>query len=148
MSVRWEVTRLEWPAPTDRIIETAVPDQPLVNLAFGPEIQLLAYDIVVDDRLVTTLYWQTVSRPDIAYTVFVHIVDEAGNIPLQQDTMPQNSLLPTTCWQPNEVIVDTHEFDLTPLEPGRYQIVVGLYRQDTAVRLGEAFLEPDLTVAE
>jgi hypothetical protein len=148
MSLRWEVTRLEWPAPVERTIETTLPDRPLINMPFGPEITLAAYELQAGDQLVTTLYWQSQSRPDIPYTVFIHVVDEAGNIPIQQDIMPQNGRLPTTCWQPQEIITDTHELDMTLLEAGRYYVVVGLYDQETATRLGEITLEPVITLLE
>jgi hypothetical protein len=148
MSLRWEVTRLEWPAPVERTIETTLPDRPLINMPFGPEITLAAYELQAGDQLVTTLYWQSQSRPDIPYTVFIHVVDEAGNIPIQQDIMPQNGRLPTTCWQPQEIITDTHELDMTSLEAGQYHVVVGLYDQETATRLGEITLEPVITLLE
>jgi hypothetical protein len=125
-----------------------LPDRPLINIPFGSEITLAAYDLQADDQLIATLYWQSQSRPDIPYTVFVHVVDEAGNIPIQQDVMPQNGRLPTTCWQPQEIITDIHELDITSLETGQYHVVVGLYDQETATRLGEITLEPVITLLE
>jgi hypothetical protein len=148
MSLRWEVTRLEWPPPIERVMETGLPDRTLINMSFGPDIELAGYDHFGGDLLVVNLYWQAYARPDIAYTVFVHVVDEDGNIVVQQDVMPQNGRLPTTCWQPTEVVIDTHELDLTLLGPGTYQVVVGLYDQETATRLGEVILKPEVILSE
>ncbi len=138
MNVRWEMTGLEWPIETPRVVGTAVPDPAFPSgAAFGPEIQLAGYDFVVGEQLALTLFWRVGLRPDIPYTVFIHVLDEAGEIVAQRDVMPVDGALPTTCWQPGEFVRDAHRLDVSALPPGTYVVQVGLYDQATGLRLGE-----------
>jgi len=114
--------------------------QPL-EIQFGDEIALLGYDlastqIAPGDPLQLTLYWQALDRPDIAYTVFTHLFDEEGQLQGQQDNMPQQNGLPTTCWIAGEVIPDPYEIQL-PVDapPGTYRVEVGLYWLESGERL-------------
>jgi hypothetical protein len=82
------------------------------------------------------LYWQADGRLDTPFTVFNHLVNENGELVAQQDGMPANNSLPTTCWQPGEIITDTHHITLKPeIPPGTYTLLAGLYHPDTGVRL-------------
>lgn len=138
MNARWEMTRLEWPQEERRVVVTAVPtpDFP-AGVAFGPEIQLAGYDFVTGEQLDLTLYWRAGARPDTPYTVFIHVLDEAGAIVAQRDVMPVDGALPTTCWQPGEFVRDVHRLDVSALPPGAYTAQVGLYNQATGLRLAE-----------
>jgi hypothetical protein len=138
MNVRWEMTGLEWPQERARLVETAVPDIAFPSdAAFGPDIHLAGYDFAVADQLELTLFWRADRRPDSPHTVFIHLLDEGGQIATQRDVMPVDGRLPTTCWQPGEFIRDHHMLDLTALPPGEYTVQVGLYDQATGLRLGE-----------
>jgi len=121
-------------------VVTNNPD-PQVELArpFGPagEITLLGYDIhnsepgTLNSKL--TLYWQVNAPLPANYTVFVHLVDAQGNVAAQADSPPAAGAYPTGLWDAGEIIVDPHP--LPNLEPGRYRVLVGLYRPDTGERL-------------
>jgi hypothetical protein len=119
-----------------------VPDiqQPL-QFRLGETVMLLGYDLEAtsvrpgeDLRLV--LYWQCLGLMDTSYTVFVHLLDEEGNIRGQQDSIPGWGMLPTTSWAESEVIVDKCEV-LVALDapPGPYTIAVGLYDAPSGGRL-------------
>lgn len=105
-------------------------------LGDGNEIRLLGYDLAYPDSqspglLRVTLYWQPEQRLPHDYTVFVHLIDEAGRLRAQHDAMPQGNALPTSCWQPGEIVADEHSLPLDPdMRPGLYTLNVGMYRLD------------------
>lgn len=95
------------------------------------------------DSLRLTLYWQPQRRFARAYTVATHLVDSKGNLISQQDHMPLNGELPTTCWIPGITVADPSFTIPIPasVPAGQYAILVGMYLLDTGERLpveGEA----------
>jgi len=81
-----------------------------------------------------TLYWQAEAQPDQAYTAFVHVVNQAGEIVAQVDRWPANS--PSDTWAADQVIVDEYAIALpTDVPPGTFQLRVGLYNAISGVRL-------------
>ncbi len=121
----------------ERLYEAPAMPHPLkVNL--GNLVELLGYDLEVQPAgtLQLTLYWRALSEMETAYTVFVHLLDEDGQIQAQQDGPPP---LPTTGWAVGEVVVDGREV-MAPAA-GRYTLAVGLYDVFSGERLpvlGEA----------
>jgi len=105
------------------------PVNPLA-VQFGQAISLLGYDLT--DRL--TLYWRTSGRPSADYTVFIQVWDADRQV-AGYDGPPVGGDYPTSWWEAGEVIVDEHPLDLSGLSPGRYRLLVGLYRLDTGERL-------------
>lgn len=74
------------------------------------------------------LEWQALRQVNHDYTVFVHVVDEAGQTWGGQDTKPQDGALPTTQWQVGRVISDTHTVQIDLAGPPQgYHLEVGLY---------------------
>ncbi|HEX6383072.1 MAG TPA: glycosyltransferase family 39 protein [Anaerolineae bacterium] len=122
-----------------RFVTYAVPANPAdemetaVNLEFGEHIHLKGYTLLTDevaagDILQLTLFWETTTRLDWRYKVFLHLLDENGQVVAQRDSEPGGSLIPTTIWQPGQTIIDNHGILLpatTP--PGQYRLIVGLY---------------------
>lgn len=137
MGARWEVTQLEWPAPEQReIVLTAPPVAQPKTAVFGPTIELLGYDLQRSENwLDLTLYWRALARPDLPYTIFVHVTGANGTLAAQQDGMPQNGRLPTTCWHRGEIISDTHRLELPDDAAGRYDILLGLYNAQDSSRV-------------
>jgi 4-amino-4-deoxy-L-arabinose transferase-like glycosyltransferase len=89
-----------------------------------------------------SLYWHLLGRTVNDYTVFVHLVDQAGQIVSQVDEQPQSGDYPTSFWQIGDSVEDTHCLQLSQtLAPGEYYLHVGLYLLETNERLavlGEA----------
>ncbi|MFO7538016.1 MAG: hypothetical protein R6X32_08140, partial [Chloroflexota bacterium] len=139
MATRLNGSVLEWPDPEPRPILWQAPAMDKRQVVdFGPDLRLLGYDVDQNaSTLELTLYWQARQRPDVAYTVFIHLQDSAGQIVAQRDVMPQNGRLPTTCWQTGETIVDSHTLSLADLPPDRYTLQTGLYEQASGERLGQ-----------
>ena len=68
------------------------------------------------------------------YTVFVHLLDENGQLVSQNDARPRRSAYPTAWWEAGEVVEDTISLDLTAVPPGAYTLTIGLYELATGAR--------------
>jgi len=114
----------------------------LAEFGQPPVIELHGYDlntseVVRDDTLELTLVWRSLAdNLHTSYKVFVHLLDESGEIVTQSDSVPANGFRPTTSWREGEVISD--EFTLsTPVEikSEEYALWIGLYDPETGLRL-------------
>lgn len=116
--------------------QTAVPMPPNpLGANFADQIVLLGYDLQTEaGGLRLTTYWQALQSTEENYTIFVHVLDERGDLIAQQDAQPQGGRYPTSIWAAGEVVVDeailTFSTDAQPA-----QIAVGMYRLDTLARL-------------
>jgi hypothetical protein len=108
------------------------------GVQFAGLIELLGYDAAQQEgMLAVTLHWRCVEPPHADYTVFVHLLDAAGEIVAQRDGQPQGGTYPTSVWDVDEVVGDEHRLALPPdLPPGNYRLRVGLYTLETGARLG------------
>jgi hypothetical protein len=112
-----------------------------LEMQLGETVELLGYDLDPSaarpgGNLRLTLYWRALGLMDTSYTVFVHLLDEKGNIRGQQDSVPGRGTLPTTGWLDGEIIVDEYEIPIAPdAPPVRYTIALGMYNADTEERL-------------
>jgi hypothetical protein len=77
--------------------------------------------------------WYAAQKPDLDYTVFVHVLRDGARIG-QHDGDPSSGLYPTDQWRPGDVVTDEHVLS-GAWDARRDQIVVGLYRRDTGQRL-------------
>ncbi|MFN8495980.1 MAG: hypothetical protein U0350_50780 [Caldilineaceae bacterium] len=110
-----------------------------VEATFGETIRLLGYNVAQPTTGVThvdvTLVWQAQSIPQGNYTVFVHLLNDKGEIVAQSDAVP-NGGYTTDRWVTGEVVSDTHHLNLpAPAQPGVYRIVTGLYDAVSGQRL-------------
>lgn len=75
-----------------------------------------------------TLAWEALAETATSYRVFVHLIDEAGNLLAQNDGEPAMWTRPTTGWAPGEIVVDPRPLAIpATAAPGVYHIRVGLY---------------------
>jgi hypothetical protein len=126
------------------IVATVVvrPAAPLVPPAsrdtaavFADSFQLAAASAEAGgDGPVVTLWWSATAAPGADYTVFVHLLDEAGNVVAQADGPPNDGLSPTRLWRPGDVVRDVHRFPPGTLVPDGGRVRVGAYRPDTGER--------------
>ncbi len=87
------------------------------------------------DPICVELQWSTTSQLPADYTVFVHVLDQNGQLVAQSDLQPDGGYAPTSSWPIGQPITDRHGVVLPPtLSSGTYQIVIGLYGPD-GVRL-------------
>jgi hypothetical protein len=103
---------------------------------FGDVAQLLGYRLTTRPaELTLTLYWQAEMPDDVDYTVFAHLLDEAGQLVTGRDNQPVNGNYPTGIWEPGEIIPDAYTFNTSDLAPGTYQLEIGMYVLTTGERL-------------
>jgi len=89
-----------------------------------------------DETLALDLYWTSLVPVNEDYTVFIHLLDNAGNLVGQGDGPPVNGRYPTSAWSPGEIILDRHMIPLSDqVESGQYTLVAGLYRGSDGTRL-------------
>lgn len=100
---------------------------------FGDAITLQSYALSHEqlspgDLLQIQLTWTTAQTLTGRYKVFIHLVDEAGQIVAQRDSEPGGGGLPTVIWQENVPVEDRHAL-LIPndLPPSHYTLMIGLY---------------------
>ncbi len=97
---------------------------------FAEGIILRAALVDQEEGVRVRLYWEATALLDADYTVFVHYLRDGAKI-AQHDRPPADGHLPTTLWQPGDLVLDVHPLaEITP-DPARDQLRVGLYRADT-----------------
>jgi hypothetical protein len=86
--------------------------------------------------LSVALYWRALAPTNISYTLFVHVIDEAGIKAGQVDWLPCDGGCPTTTWRQGDLVGEWLEIPLrADVSPGRYQLVAGMYDLDTGRNL-------------
>lgn len=115
---------------------------PVAQAANGP--QLLSYRTdVVTGTVNVTLFWQTVQMIPADYTVFVQLLNSAGQRVAGHDSPPAYGTRPVSGWPAGVVIADAHRLVLpADLPAGQYRLVAGLYSADGS-RLPFASAGPD-----
>ncbi len=123
-----------------RLFEAPPIEYPLAA-RLGRGVEFLGYDLNNEqnnehgkqgETVRLTLYWQALAEMETSYTVFVHLLDEAGQVQGQRDSIPGNGTLPTTGWLAGEVIIDDYEINVPA---GEYDIEIGMYQASTGERL-------------
>lgn len=113
----------------------------LLSTRFADQIDLQGYTLS-DHRLSPgesvnlILIWSPRGRPTHDYTVFVHLLDNRGQLREQADSPPASGRYPTSVWDAGEFIADLHTLSLKPdLPSGEYKVVIGLYDPQTGQRV-------------
>jgi uncharacterized membrane protein len=133
---------------------TALP-YPLVA-EFGNAIALAGYDLAPEepkpgDDLTVWLNWSRIGGAlDRDYTVFVHLLDAAGERVAQGDGMPGYlGVLPTTLWEPGVPVLDRHVVSLpADLAAGQYSLLIGWYDPNGGERLPLSSGDDSLSLTE
>jgi hypothetical protein len=82
------------------------------------------------------LYWHVLQSPDADYTVFIHVLNDRGELVAQFDSPPGGGTAPTSGWRIGETLRDTYPLPLPPDIPcGTYSVRVGLYTWPAVERL-------------
>ena len=121
--------------------EDLPPGLTLVDALFGDQIRLLGYALApAGERAWTlTLAWAAERPVAEDYTVFVHLVDKAGEIQSQDDAPPGGGFYPTSLWARGDVVLDRHDLALPAAAPaGATRLWVGLYQPESGERLPTA----------
>jgi len=107
----------------------------------GGIIALLGYNLASErvrpgETVRLTLYWQATQAVNRNFTVFVHVLNEQGQLVAQQDNEPNGGQYPTSAWAPGKVIRDPYAIPLpAELPVGRYLLAAGMYEWPSLERL-------------
>jgi hypothetical protein len=131
-TARFTIAPEQWPGLTQTIPVEAVWQNQIALRGYS----LSAETVQPGATAAVNLFWQAGRPVTDTYVVFVHLLDEAGQIKAQNDDLPRAGAYPTPWWPPGQLVEDTHPLVLpSDLSPGTYQLVVGLYRSDDGLRL-------------
>jgi 4-amino-4-deoxy-L-arabinose transferase-like glycosyltransferase len=96
------------------------------------------------EPLSIALYWSADGTPANDYTVFVHLLNAAGEQVAGADSPPLQADYPTTQWQAGESVVDVHTLVVPETLPaGTYTLSIGLYDPVTGRRLSRTDMDGD-----
>jgi len=127
-------------------VGTATPVAPdsVVNLrdeVFGGMLALSGFELAAGTLspgtvVPVTLYWHVLQSPDADYTVFIHVLNDRGELVAQFDSPPGGGTAPTSGWRIGETLRDSYPLPLPPdLAEGTYSVRVGLYTWPAVERL-------------
>ncbi len=107
-----------------------------VGLTFGNLAILAGYTAIqTEDVIEVALDWRVLEADPVAYTVFVHLIDQSGELVAQGDGVPRNGTYPTDYWEHDELIRDRHMIPIESVPAGTYTIAIGLYDPISGSRL-------------
>jgi hypothetical protein len=86
------------------------------------------------------LTWEVLARPSTSYTVFIHVIDEQGQLWFGHDYTPLGGAFPSYLWfpkwLPGQRVVDPYRLRLpAELPPGTYSLQVGMYEMGSIRRI-------------
>ncbi len=85
------------------------------------------------------LFWRATRPLPLDYTVYVHLVDAAGNKVAQRDVPPLEGRRPTSAWQPGDLVRDDQDlFVPETVAPGTYRLLAGMYDAATMTPINDA----------
>jgi hypothetical protein len=111
------------------------------DVSFGDHVELLGYTmpsstVSAGDILSLSLFWRSDGMIKADNHVFVHILNERGDLVAQDDGVPASRGRPTWGWQEGEIVRDDHPLALpSDLPVGTYAVSVGMYDYGTKTRL-------------
>lgn len=89
-----------------------------------------------DGRAQITLTWEALKdRPGIDATIFVHLVNAAGEMVAQQDARPWGGQYPTFIWDEGERVQTDYVADIGVNDPEDLSVRVGMYTFPDLTRL-------------
>lgn len=107
-----------------------------LHINFGGLIELVGYELsdlspAAGDTVELTLYWRGLADIDNDYKVFVNILDPRTLTKYaSSDGMPAQWTAPTSTWDVNTIIEDTHHLTVSAdAQPGIYELELGLYKE-------------------
>jgi hypothetical protein len=103
-----------------------------LDVDFANLIALKGYDLTAEPPGLI-LYWQALAPMSENYMVFIHLLDDQGEVVAQIDGPPLQGNYPTSRWSPEEVIPDRRP--APAVAPGSYRVLVGWYRLADGQRL-------------
>jgi hypothetical protein len=107
----------------------------------GDRFRFLGYDLreteaAPGDHVPLVLYWQATEPVTEDLSIFLHLLNPAGELIWQDDGAADHGDRPTWSWSPDETIIDPHTVVLpSDLPEGEFVLTAGLYDWQTGERL-------------
>ena len=115
--------------------ETVFIPNPIEPVQFDEKISFLGHmEEGQDGHLQLFTYWYVDSALPYDLTIFIHLLDEQGNLISQHDGF---DAIPETLHQ-GDIVVQRHILPLTAPFPENYMLRTGLYLRDSGTRLSHA----------
>jgi hypothetical protein len=112
----------------------AVFEESLMLVGIEPATETI--NVPPGESLRFRLYWQAVAPVKEDFTVFVHLLNNEGQVVAQGDAPPLAGQYPTSVWQPGELLADERQLAIpADLKAGQYRLMAGLYRPADGTRL-------------
>jgi hypothetical protein len=110
------------------------------SILWDQKISLLGYDLPNTEPgseiLSITVYWQALAAIENSYIAYFHLIDsETDSLVAQADVIPRGWSYPTDWWMTGEVVEDTVQIPMENVPPGRYELRVGWFGENTGIRL-------------
>jgi hypothetical protein len=108
---------------------------------FASELALSGFELPADavspgSVASVSLYWQILRKPAADYTVFIHVLNEQGELVTQFDRPPGGGTMPTSTWQVGQTLRDTYPLPIpADVAAGAYAVRVGMYTWPSLERL-------------
>ncbi len=127
-------------SPVQPLAFTSTNPNSQTNALFGDTLALKAFwmrrSAWASDWFYLVLDWQPLQPLPKDYKVFVHVLDQAGQIKFQKDKLAIDDLRPMSRWKVGEALRDPYAIVIpADLPVGEYRVVVGVYDPDTGQRL-------------
>lgn len=117
--------------PITSIMPAYAPPSPLATLPddvqeiyarYGDFVELVAYQsperrYTPDDMLEVTVYWHTVQQTDADYSLFLHVLDDDGQVIGRIDTYPMGGRTRTSQWLDDMLYAETYFIPFDELSP-------------------------------
>lgn len=136
----------KYPAILDEALMILGNDLCLVDAILWADLQITnaVWDtpIVVkpDDAIRLFLTWHALKKPQMSYTVFIHLIDGQGTPVMGHDYTPLGGAFPTYLWfpkwLPGQQVVDPYKLTIPgDIAPGMYWLEVGMYEMGSIRRI-------------
>lgn len=93
-------------------------------------------EVFAGDTITVTLTWHALEQMEKPRTVFLHLVDERGEIVAESNAQPLDGEFPINGWVRGDWIRDLKQLGLESVAPGTYRLEVGVWDEETWQRLG------------
>ncbi|MBL7066203.1 MAG: hypothetical protein ISS49_18660 [Anaerolineae bacterium] len=135
--------------PSEGATPAAVDVEPVAT--FDDQIALTRFLLLPGDQMLHLQFdWNALQEIDRDYKLFVHLLDNGGQLVSQLDTMPRDWTAPTSAWRTGEAVSDLVSLDTYGVTAGAYTLSIGLYDAVTGerlpLRLPDGSLAPNSTL--
>ncbi len=127
-------------------IDTSSDDTGMAVFDNGLQLHQVDAQLLDNHALKVDLQWLPTETIMSEYVVFLHLLDENGNLIAQNDAIPGVGFRPVTTWLPSEIVADRHWLWLpADFSQAGVHLSIGLYRVDNGERLSVLADNSDVT---